>query len=103
MDEQILKEVRELKKLISEQNMLKKEVLTFNEAAIYLEVSHSHLYKLTSSGAVPFYKPNGKKLYFKREELDAWLLSNRSSSKEEIEQQAADYLIKKGRVMLCVK
>jgi excisionase family DNA binding protein len=100
MDSQVLEKLESIEKMLKEQNMLKKEVLTFNEAAIYLEVSHSHLYKLTSSGAVPFYKPNGKKLYFKREELDAWLLSNRSSSKDEIEQQAADYLIKKGRVML---
>jgi excisionase family DNA binding protein len=100
MDEIILSKLNSIEKMLTEQTMLKKEVLTFNEAAIYLEVSHSHLYKMTSSGAVPFYKPNGKKLYFKRAELDAWLLSNRSSSKEEIEQQAADYLIKKGRVML---
>jgi excisionase family DNA binding protein len=100
MDLEVLEKLNSIEKMLKEQNMLKKEVLTFNEAAIYLEVSHSHLYKMTSSGAVPFYKPNGKKLYFKREELDAWLLSNRSSSKEEIDQQAADYLIKKGRVML---
>jgi excisionase family DNA binding protein len=100
MDEIILSKLNSIEKMLTEQTMLKKEVLTFNEAAIYLEVSHSHLYKMTSSGTVPFYKPNGKKLYFKRGELDAWLLSNRSSSKDEIEQQAADYLIKKGRVML---
>lgn len=86
--------------MLIEQNMLKKEVLTFNEAAIYLEVSHSHLYKMTSSGAIPSYKPNGKKLYFNRRELDNWLLSNRHSSQEEIEQQAANYLIKKGRIQL---
>jgi hypothetical protein len=39
-------------------------------------------------------------LYFNRKELDNWLLSNRQSSQEEIEQQAANYLIKKGRVEL---
>ena len=86
--------------LLKEHNILKKEVLTFNEAAIYLEVSHSHLYKMTSTGVIPSYKPNGKKLYFNRKELDSWLLSNRQSSQEEIEQQAANYLIKKGRVEL---
>lgn len=80
--------------------MLKKEVLNFNEAAIYLEVSHSHLYKMTSTSVVPCHKPNGKKIYFSRKELDSWLLSNRQSSQEEIEQQAANYLIKKGRVEL---
>ena len=58
------------KKMLTEQNMLKKDVLNFTETAIYLEVSHSHLYKLTSNGVIPCYKPNGKKLYFKRSELD---------------------------------
>ncbi|MDD2910165.1 MAG: helix-turn-helix domain-containing protein [Petrimonas sp.] len=98
--EYIIQKLDSIEKMLTEQNMLKKEVLTFYEAAIYLEVSHSHLYKMTSTGIVPSYKPNGKKLYFDRKELDSWLLSNRQSSQEEIEQQAANYLIKKGRVEL---
>jgi excisionase family DNA binding protein len=98
MDEQILKEVQELKKLLIEQSMLQKEVLNFNEAAIYIEVSHSHLYKLTSSGKLPFYKPNGKKIYFNRKELDTWLLSNRQTSASEILEEAANFKLKSGRV-----
>ncbi len=97
MDDIILKEVRELRKLIYEQNMLQKEVLNFNEAAIYLEVSHSHLYKLTSTGTIPSYKPNGKKLYFNRQELNQWLMSNRQASLSEIEEEAARFQIKSGR------
>ena len=100
MDEIILTKLNSIEKMLQEQNLLKKEVLNFNEATIYLEVSHSHLYKMTSTGAVPSYKPNGKKLYFSRKELDNWLLSNRQTSQEEIDQQAADYLVKKGRVRL---
>jgi excisionase family DNA binding protein len=100
MDSIILEKLNSIEMMLMEQNMLKKEVLSFNEAAIYLEVSHSHLYKMTSTGVIPSYKPNGKKLYFNRKELDSWLLSNRQSSQEEIEQQAANYLIKKGRVEL---
>lgn len=99
MDE-ILERLKRLETLIEEQNLIGKEVLNFNEAAKYLELSHSHLYKLTSAGNIPFYKPNGKKLYFNRLELDEWLLRNRNSTQDEIEQQAADYLIKKGRVRL---
>ena len=98
--EYIIQKLDSIERMLTEQNMLQKEVLTFNEAAIYLEVSHSHLYKMTSTGTVPCYKPNGKKIYFNRKELDSWLLSNRQSSQEEIEQQAANYLIKKGRVEL---
>lgn len=97
MDEQVLTEIRELKKLIFEQNMLQKEVLNFNEAAVYLEVSHSHLYKLTSTGTIPAYKPNGKKLYFNREELNRWLLSNRQSSISDIEEEVSQFKLKPGR------
>ena len=99
MDE-ILKRLENLQRLIESQGIYSKEVLNFNEACQYLELSQSHLYKLTSAGNVPHYKPNGKKLYFKRTELETWLLRNRSMSAEEVEQQAADYLIKKGRVKL---
>jgi excisionase family DNA binding protein len=97
MDEQVLTEIRELKKLIFEQNMLQKEVLNFNEATVYLEVSHSHLYKLTSTGTIPAYKPNGKKLYFNREELNRWLLSNRQASVSDIEEEVSRFKLKSGR------
>lgn len=97
MDEQVLTEIRELKKLIYEQNMLQKEVLNFNEAAVYIEVSHSHLYKLTSTGTIPAYKPNGKKLYFNREELNRWLLTNRQTSISDIEEEVSQFKLKSGR------
>ena len=99
MDE-ILKRLEIIEKHVLDQNLIMKEVLNFAEAAKYLELSHSHLYKLTSAGSIPFYKPNGKKLYFNRAELNEWLLRNRNSTNDEIERQAADYLIKKGRVRL---
>lgn len=99
MDE-ILKRLEIIEKHVLEQNLILKQVLNFAEAAKYLELSHSHLYKLTSAGNIPFYKPNGKKLYFNRVELDEWLLRNRNNTQDEIEQQAADYLIRKGRAKL---
>jgi len=89
-----------IEKMLQMQQTLQKKVLNLNEACIYLELSQSHLYKLTSTGSIPHYKPNGKKLYFQRNELDTWLLRNRMDSHDEIEQKAADYLISKGRVKL---
>lgn len=99
MDE-IIEHIENLRQLIESQGIHTKAVLNFNEACQYLELSQSHLYKLTSAGNIPHYKPNGKKLYFKRTELENWLLRNRNSTQEEIDQRAADYLIKKGRVKL---
>ena len=53
-----------------------KKVFTFQEACMYIGVSESMLYKLTSNKEIPHYKPRGKMLYFAKEELDAWLLQN---------------------------
>lgn len=100
MENTILVKLERIEKMLETQQAMQKQVLNLNDACIYLELSQSHLYKLTSNGSIPHYKPNGKKLYFKREEPDTWLLRNRSNSIDEIEQEAANYLIKKGRVQL---
>ena len=96
MDEVLLRLDR-IEKLILNQNLLQKDVLNFNETCDYLELSHSHLYKLTSTGAISHYKPNGKKIYFKRSELDEWVLRNRAATTEEIETQVFDNIMKSRR------
>ena len=98
--ELILERLDEIQKMIESQGLYTKEVLNFHETCRYLELSQSHLYKMTSNGVIPYYKPNGKKIYFPRAELDAWLLRNRSDSQDEIDRRAADYLISKGRIKL---
>lgn len=100
MDEIILKRLESIEKMLTEQTMLKKEVLNFNEGALYLELSQSHLYKLTSGGIIPHYKPNGKKIYFQRQELNSWLLRNRAGSIKEVEQQAAEFKLSEGRTQI---
>lgn len=54
-----------------------KEVLTADEAAKYMGVSKSYLYKLTGKQEIPHYKPMGKMCYFNRQELEAWLQRNK--------------------------
>ena len=73
-----------------------KEVLTSDEAARYMGVSKSYLYKLTMRQQIPHYKPMGKMCYFNRQELEQWLQSNRVATATEIEQQAQAYCMKKG-------
>ena len=96
-DNLILDKLTEIANKLDEQNLLQKTVLNFNEACKYLDVSPSHLYKLTSTKQIPHFCPQGKKLYFKREELDNWLQRNRQSAADEIDQAAADYVIRKKR------
>lgn len=73
-----------------------KEVLTSNEAARYLGISKSYLYKLTMGQKIPHYKPMGKMCYFNRQELEGWLQSNRVATEAELSQQAQTYCMRKG-------
>lgn len=66
-----------------------KTILTLEEVAEYTNYSKSYIYKLTSRREIPCYKPNGKQLYFKRTEIDEWLLSNRKMTNKEIESEVA--------------
>lgn len=69
-----------------------KDVLTLEECAAFTGLSRSQIYKLTSSGDIPHYKPNGKYIYFDRKELEAWLLRNRVSTNEEIIEISQRYI-----------
>lgn len=71
-----------------------KEILTIEEAAEFLSVSKSYLYKQTSAPAIPHYKPTGKRCYFKRSELEAWIRAGRISTKSELAQRANAYSLK---------
>jgi excisionase family DNA binding protein len=72
------------------------EVLNLDQAAEYISLSKSAIYKKTSERNIPHFK-KGKKLYFKRSELDAWLTELRIDTNAEIEKQADEYIRKKGR------
>ena len=93
----IFDKLTEIANKLDEQNLLQKTVLNFNDACTYLDVSHSHLYKLTSRKLIPHFCPQGKKLYFRREELDTWLQRNRQPTVEESEASASDLLIRNKR------
>jgi excisionase family DNA binding protein len=66
-----------------------KKVLNFDEVAVYTGLSKSHLYKMTSTGGIPCYKPKGKHIYFERAEIDQWLLRGRKKTNEEIDGEAS--------------
>jgi len=70
--------------------------LTMREAAAFLDISLSHLYKLTSSGKIPHFKPSGKRVYFDQAELADWLKRNPVKTQEQLEQEAASYIVTKG-------
>ncbi len=68
-----------------------KTVLSLSEAAVFTGYSESHIYNLTSRKAIPHYKKN-RKLFFKKSELEDWLLERQVKTDKEIESKAATYV-----------
>ena len=81
--------IEELENLI----YLSKNVLSFEEASRFLNLSKSYLYKLTSAGVILHYKPQGKMIYFEKTALEEWLRQNPVKTQEQIAQEAQRYLL----------
>lgn len=70
-----------------------KEILSLEECANLINLSTSRLYALTSVGEIPFYKPMGGKIYFKRSEIEEWIFKERCSTNKEIESMATTHCV----------
>ena len=80
---------------IEELLLTQKTVLKLDEVVLLTGLSKSYLYKLTSTGGIPCYKPQGKHIYFKKTEVEDWLLQNRKSTTIEIDEMANNHIILK--------
>ena len=89
-------DLQEIKNLLQEVQGSPKEVLTSDEAAAYLGISKSALYKLTMGRKIPFYK-SAKLCYFDRQEIIDWMKSNRVATQEELEAKAMEIAKKGGK------
>ena len=69
-----------------------KEVLTLEEAALFMGISKSSHYTMTHRHELPFFRPNGKLIYFEKAELLKWMRQNRSMSEAETKEAAAQKL-----------
>ena len=90
-DTQLTKQIADLQKRVETlADMLDagKEVLTVEEAAKFMGMARSSLYKMTSDQTIPFYRPNGKMIFFEKTDILSWIRKNRVSSREEIDEQA---------------
>lgn len=68
-----------------------KTVLDLDEAILFTGLSRGHLYRLTSSRQIPHFKKN-RKLYFKKSELEDWMLDNKVFTEDEIQSKASTYV-----------
>ena len=62
------------------------------EAADFTGYSQKYIYKLVHLGMVPYYKPTGGKIWFKREDLERFMFRERRAADYELREEA-------GRIM----
>lgn len=65
-----------------------KPLMSVDELSKYLDLSPAYIHKMTHNREIPYYKPNGKKLYFNKEEIDQWVFDNRVAPAYEIRRTA---------------
>lgn len=68
-----------------------KTVLNIEEAALFTGLSVGHIYRLTSGKKIPHFKKQ-RKLYFKKAELEAWMLDTKILTDGEIQGKASTYV-----------
>mgnify|MGYP003422188223 FL=1 len=66
---------------------MKKDIMNAAEAANYLSMTKGLLYKLTSTHRIPYYKPMGKRIFFKASELDDWVNAGRVPTNKELQKK----------------
>lgn len=89
------KDFQDFRQLLLEVKGAIKEVLTSEEAAAYLGITKSALYKLTMGRKIPFYK-SAKLCYFDRAELIEWMKAHRVATQAELDAKAREIVTKKG-------
>jgi len=62
--------------------------MTIGDLAAYTGWSKSYIYKKTSDGTLKFSKPLGKTIFFSKEWVDGFLMSNQSLTVAEIASKA---------------
>ena len=74
--------------MVQQDTTAQKAVLTLSEAAEYCGFSRRYLLKLIGLRKLPAYKPGGKAIFLRRDELESWLCSNRISTAAELDTEA---------------
>ena len=93
MEEIFMTQLADIRKLSL---LAAKNVLDIDDVVALTGLSKSYIYKLTCRKEIPYYKPNGKLIYFDRQDVEGWMKQNRVISTVEAEQKASKYLMQKG-------
>ena len=94
--ERLLKELKSQNQIPKVPDIASFDLMNINQAVEYIRIAKSTVYKFTASRMIPHFK-RGKKIYFKKSELDEWITKNKVMTKEEIEIKASTYLTTRRR------
>lgn len=61
-----------------------KDVLTLEDVALLTGYSKNYLRTLMCRREIPFYRPEGRKPYFSKEEINRWLLQNHVPTQNDV-------------------
>lgn len=86
MNDILQTQIRDLQAALEQVAAGSGEVLNFEQCLKVTGFSKGLLYRMTSCREIPHYK-RGKFVFFKRSEVENWLLSNRVKTKEEIRKE----------------
>ena len=79
MSHELKLKIDEILNFIERYKLERQEIFTVEEAAKWMNVSTSFIYKLTSTRRIPFYKISTKIILFKKAELELWVFKNRQA------------------------
>lgn len=88
-------EISEIKRLLLQKETTpqpeQEKLLTVQEAAKFLSLSVPTIYGLVHHAEIPVNK-RGKRLYFSKQELTAWIKAGRKKTNDEISKEVENYL-----------
>ena len=91
--EQLIKEVKTLKREIKKSNLYRKRIYTIKESASVIGVSISYIQKLVSSNEIKHSRPTGKLIFIRRRDLESFIMRKTIQSNDDIETIVANNLL----------
>lgn len=70
------------------------DIMNVEQVSEFLNLAIATIYDKTSKNLIP-HKKKGKKLYFLRNEIEAWVLDGDVKTSDELDAQAMDYILSK--------
>lgn len=91
----IIESLERIENLLSSKSkvgLVSDRLMTVKDAAEYLSITSSAIYKLTHTNKIPFNK-KGKRVYFLKSDILEWVKSGKIKTSDEIAVEAEKYIL----------